>query len=109
MLKTITHESGALDIRIVLIDDHELFLAGLLALIQDEPGLTVVGQALNRAQAFEVARTKPDIIVLDLLLGSDNSLEFLSELIEAVQGPPEQLNSSVELLMRSRAKPLSGA
>ena len=86
MLKTITHESGALDIRIVLIDDHELFLAGLLALIQDEPGLTVVGQALNRAQAFDVARTKPDIIVLDLLLGSDNSLEFLSELIEAAEG-----------------------
>ena len=35
---------------------------------------------------FEVARTKPDIIVLDLLLGSDNSLEFLSELIEAAEG-----------------------
>ena len=28
MLKTITRESGALDIRIVLIDDHEIFLAG---------------------------------------------------------------------------------
>ena len=86
MLKTTTHDSGALNIRIVLIDDHELFLTGLFYLIQNEPGLTVVGQAVNRAQAFEVARMRPDIIVLDLLLGSDNSLEFLAELIEAAQG-----------------------
>src|SRR5262249_31502319 len=86
MVKTITHDSAALDIRIVLVDDHELFLAGLVCLIQTEPGLTVVGQALNRAQAFDAVRTRPDIIVLDLLLGTDNSLEFLSDLINAAQG-----------------------
>jgi two-component system, NarL family, nitrate/nitrite response regulator NarL len=73
-------------IRIGLIDDHELFLAGLRALIQGEPGLTVIGQAMNRTEALDLAAMAPDILVLDLILGNDNGLEFLSDLLEAGDG-----------------------
>ena len=86
MSKALKPSSNPRDIRVVLVDDHELFLAGLRSLIQSEPGLTVIGQARNRFEAFEAARLNPDIIVLDLVLENENSLEFLSELIQATRG-----------------------
>jgi two-component system nitrate/nitrite response regulator NarL len=86
MSKALKPSAHSNDIRILLVDDHQLFLAGLRSLIQNEPGLTVVGQAKNRVEAFEAARLNPDIIVLDLFLENENSLEFLVELIQAAHG-----------------------
>src|SRR5262245_55699205 len=86
MSRPLKPSTGAHDIRIVLVDDHDLFLAGLRSLIQKEAGLTVVGEARNRFEAFEAAQTNPDVIVLDLILEKENSLEFLSELIQAAHG-----------------------
>jgi len=69
-------------IRILLVDDHALFLAGLRSLIQSEPGVTIVGEATNRAEALKAAEDQPDIILLDLDLGDELSLEFLPELLQ---------------------------
>ena len=82
----VTTESGTPNIRILLVDAHKLFLAGLCSLMRDEPGLTVVGQAVNADEAIACARTRPDVIIIDLVLGSENSLDFLSDLIEAGEG-----------------------
>src|SRR3989442_1792376 len=82
----VTTESGTPNIRILLVDAHTLFLAGLCCLMRDEPGLTVVGQAVNAAEAIACARTRPDVIIIDLILGSENSLDFLADLIEAGKG-----------------------
>src|SRR5437667_12219018 len=54
--------------------------------MRDEPGLTVVGQAVTAAEAIACARTRPDVIIIDLILGSENSLDFLADLIEAGKG-----------------------
>jgi DNA-binding NarL/FixJ family response regulator len=69
-------------IRILLVDDHELFLSGLRSLIENEPGLSVVGQAVNRMAALDAARQQPDIILLDLDLGSEVSVDFLPDLLQ---------------------------
>jgi len=73
-------------IRVLLVDDHELFVTGLSSLIQREPELTVVGQATNRTEALAAAALHPDIILLDLDLGSENSLDFLPELLAIGDG-----------------------
>jgi two-component system nitrate/nitrite response regulator NarL len=73
-------------IRILMVDDHRLFLAGLRSLIEKESGLTIVGEAENRAQAIDLARKRPDIILLDLALGSENAFDFLPELLEVSGG-----------------------
>ncbi len=71
-------------IRVLLIDDHALVRAGLVTLIEQRPGLTVIGEAANRADALAIAaREQPDIILLDLDLGGENSLDFLPELFTA--------------------------
>ncbi|PYS17003.1 MAG: hypothetical protein DMG15_00665, partial [Acidobacteria bacterium] len=74
-------ETKATSIRILLVDDHPLFLSGLRLLIQSEPGLSVVGQAVNRMAALDGSRLKPDIILLDLDLGSEISVDFLPDLL----------------------------
>ena len=74
-------ETNAASIRILLVDDHELFLSGMRLLIENEPGLSVVGQAVNRTSALDVARLRPDIILLDLDLGNEVSLDFLTDLL----------------------------
>ena len=78
-----TSEAAVRDIRIVLVDDHDLFSAGLCLLIQQEPGMVLVGRARNRNEAFETARLRPDIILLDLGLNNECSLDFLPDLMEA--------------------------
>src|SRR3954467_894742 len=71
-------------IRVVLVDDHKIIRDGLRDLIESRAGLTVVGDAGNRAGAIALAsRERPDIIVLDLDLGSDSGLALIPELRKA--------------------------
>jgi DNA-binding NarL/FixJ family response regulator len=70
-------------ISILLVDDHKTMLWGLERLIESEHnGMRVVGCATNRAEALDLAaRHSPDIILLDLDLGGDCSLDFLPALL----------------------------
>jgi two-component system, NarL family, nitrate/nitrite response regulator NarL len=68
-------------IRVVIVDDHGVVRAGLRMLIESRPGTTVVGEASNGHEALAVvARTQPDIIVLDLDLGGENGVDCLPRL-----------------------------
>jgi DNA-binding NarL/FixJ family response regulator len=53
------------DPRVVIVDDHQLFRAGVRAELGNE--LTVVGDAASVAEAVEViAREDPDVVLLDV-------------------------------------------
>jgi DNA-binding NarL/FixJ family response regulator len=71
-------------IRVLLIDDHVVMRTALRALIDSQPGLTVVGEAATRAEALLLAgRERPAIILLDLDLGNERGLTLLPELLDA--------------------------
>jgi two-component system nitrate/nitrite response regulator NarL len=74
------------NIRILLIDDHPIFLAGLRSFLQVEPGLLVIGEARNRNEALAAARQHPDIILLDLDLGSESGADLLPDLMKVADG-----------------------
>jgi DNA-binding NarL/FixJ family response regulator len=70
-------------IRILIIDDHKIVRDGLRDLVESRPALTVVGDAGNSADALTLAtREKPDVIVLDLDLGTESGLDLLPQLLE---------------------------
>ena len=53
------------DIRIAVVDDHEMFRAGVIATLQ--PDFDIVGQAGDVEGAIEmIAQTKPDVVLLDV-------------------------------------------
>lgn len=56
--------------RVFIVDDHVVVRAGLAALIDGETDMTVVGEASDNATALSgIARTGPDIVLMDLRLG----------------------------------------
>src|ERR1044072_1658155 len=71
-------------ITIMIIDDHVVIRSGLRMLIEHDQGMQVVAQAGNRIEALErAAATRPDVIILDLVLGEEDGLSFLPELCQA--------------------------
>jgi len=62
--------------RILLADDHDLFRAGLASLINAQPDLQVVGQAIDGLEALALARElHPDLIVMDIQMPVCDGLE----------------------------------
>ena len=71
-------------ITIMIIDDHVVIRSGLRMLIEHDQRMLVVAQAGNREEALErAASSRPDVIILDLLLGDEDGLSFLPELCQA--------------------------
>ena len=72
-------------VQVLLVDDHKVVRTGLRILLESFPGVMVIGEAGNRAEAMAAAtEQKPDIILLDLDLGDDeNGLDFIPDLLEA--------------------------
>lgn len=58
--------------RVLLVEDHPLIRYGLAALVDEQPDLSVVGQADTAEEARRLLpSTTPDLIVLPLRLGGD--------------------------------------
>lgn len=67
--------------RILIVDDHPIMRQGLVALISNEPDLTICCEAENARQAMEsVAAGPPDLVILDITLPDKNGLEVIKDL-----------------------------
>jgi len=74
-------ETSALPIRIVIIDAYTLIRRGLRLILENQPGLIVVGEAEDSIQGLKVvADLKPDIILLKLHPAGDPGLDVISQL-----------------------------
>src|SRR3984893_4189276 len=70
-------------IRILLADDHQLMRSGLLLLIEQQPGLTVVGEAGDGREVVSVAKSlKPDVIVMDIGMPNLNGIEATHQITQ---------------------------
>ncbi|MBG1243249.1 response regulator, partial [Nostoc sp. NZL] len=54
-------------IRVLIVDDHSIVRQGLAAMIENEPDMTVVGQAGNGQEAIaQYRQLQPDVTLIDL-------------------------------------------
>jgi NarL family two-component system response regulator LiaR len=67
------------EISILIVDDHAIVREGQRALIDTEPGMTLVGEAKNGAEAIEMARSlNPDVIFMDLFMPGVDGIEAIT-------------------------------
>jgi DNA-binding NarL/FixJ family response regulator len=65
-------------IRIVIADDHPVVREGFAAMIETEPGMTVVGQARTGEEAIEIYwRERPDVVLMDLRMPGMGGVEAI--------------------------------
>jgi len=70
--------------RILLCDDHEVVREGLRGLIARHEGMTVVGEAGTVGEVVEAAaRTKPDVVIMDVRLPDGSGVEACRTIREA--------------------------
>lgn len=65
-------------INVLIVDDHPVVREGILAMIEQQPDLRVVGEAANGADALAAWRQlRPHVMLLDLELGDMSGLDVL--------------------------------
>ncbi len=68
------------EIRVFLLDDHEVVRRGLREMLEAEEDLTVVGEAGTAEEAYgRIPATSPDVAVLDVRLPDGDGVEVCRE------------------------------
>ena len=68
-------------IRLLVVDDHKIFRAGIARLMLDEPDICVTGEAADGASALAMVRGHQyDVVLMDINMGARNGLETLAAL-----------------------------
>ena len=94
-------------IRILLLGEHAIVRAALRMLIESRPGLKVVAEAPKNLESLDTALDQVDLIVLDVDLEIESSLQFLGDLMASAPSArvliltgttdPEAYSSAVRL------------
>jgi len=70
-------------IRVLVVDDQDLFRSGLAMMLDSEDGIEVVGQAGDGAEAAsKAAETVPDVVLMDVRMPRRSGIEATGQIKE---------------------------
>jgi two-component system, NarL family, response regulator DevR len=74
-------------VRVFLVDDHEVVRRGVAEVLEDDPGITVAGEAGSVAEALaRVPAVRPDIVVVDMRLPDGDGADLCRDLLARLPG-----------------------
>jgi two-component system, NarL family, response regulator DevR len=74
-------------IRVFLVDDHEVVRRGVAEVLEDDPEITVAGEAGSVAEALaRVPAVRPDVVVIDMRLPDGDGAELCEGLRDRIPG-----------------------
>jgi PAS domain S-box-containing protein len=69
-------EERPVQIRILLVDDHQIMRQGLRSMLESEPGFDVAAEAMDGEMAVELAASvRPDVVLMDINMPKLNGVE----------------------------------
>ncbi|MFC2101301.1 response regulator, partial [Bacteroidota bacterium] len=81
-------------IRVVLVDDHQIFRDGIVSLFTDVGDIKIIGVASNAEEAVDkVSMLEPEVILLDISMPGISGIELIEQL--------HQLNKDFKILILS--------
>src|SRR3954470_2175127 len=74
-------------VRVLLVDDHEVVRRGVAEVLEDDPGITVAGEAGSCAEALARGpAVRPDVVVLDMRLPDGDGAARRRDLLHRLPG-----------------------
>lgn len=71
-------------LRLLLVDDHKIVRQGLRTLLERQPGLKVVAEAADGAEAVRMAvQQRPELVIMDITLPKLNGIEATRRILAA--------------------------
>ena len=65
-----------MSIQIILAEDHKITREGLVNMLEDQPGMEIVGEAGNGREAIQLARElSPDLVIMDVTMPDLNGID----------------------------------
>ncbi|HQW58384.1 MAG TPA: response regulator, partial [Gammaproteobacteria bacterium] len=69
-------------INVLVVDDHDLVRSGIVRLLSDVAGITVVGEANTGEEAVKIAREKrPNVVLMDIRMPGIGGLEATRKIV----------------------------
>lgn len=73
------------NLRILVVDDHDVVRAGVRSLLESQPECEICGEAINGRQAVTLAQQlRPDVVVMDITMPELNGLEATRQILKDV-------------------------
>lgn len=64
-------------IKILIADDHTMFLQGIISLLEQEPNIEIAGKAINGLEALEIIEKQSiDLVILDISMPEMDGIEL---------------------------------
>ncbi len=77
-------EPSSTPIRVLIVDDHAILRQGISLMVNEEDDFEVVGEAGNgKAALMLTMELQPDIVLLDIFLGTSNGLDIAKQLLRS--------------------------